>query len=284
MKTKKHIFHILQWSTILVFLGRAYQHWFWDAPFRVLLWDESWMKPIVETITGSSWESFVTSETGDIFISSLIQTNGIFYFLFAVFTLFIIKFAGNWSHFLLVGSGMLIFLAFLYMKEHFFNVGQFFEYSLQFGSPIFLWLYLRHWDRNKLLLWMKIAIALTFTCHGLYALGYYPVPGSFVEMTINIFHIESQSAFQFLKLAGTLDFLVAILIFVPKVSRFALLYAFFWGFITSFARIWAHFYIEMPWESLHQWIPEFLYRAPHFLIPLGAYFISIKQQNYETSD
>ncbi len=262
----------LQWATLLVFFGRAYQHWFWDAPFRVLFWDEKWMKSSIEFLTGSTWESFVTSEWGDIFISSLIQTHGVFYLIFAILTIFVFRLKRNWNNYLLIGTTMLLFLSFLYAKEHFFKVGQFFEYSLQIISPLFLWLILHKRGLSKMKFWMKIAIALTFSSHALYAIGYYPVPGPFIEMTINIFHIESPSAYQFLKLAGVMDFLVAIFIFVPKVSRFALIYAIIWGFLTSFARIWAHFYIEMPWDSLHQWIPEFLYRAPHFLIPLGVYF------------
>ena len=47
-------------------------------------------------------------------------------------------------------------------------------------------------------LYLKIAIALTFSAHGLYAIGYYPQPGVFVDMLINILHFSETTAKDFL--------------------------------------------------------------------------------------
>ena len=125
-----------------------------------------------------------------------------------------------------------------------------------------------------MILFLKIAIALTFTCHGLYAAGYYPRPGQFVDMTINILHTSEKNAILFLNIAGLLDFAISILIFIPKFSRMALIYAVVWGGLTALARLVANFY----WENLEHtfgfWFWEMLYRAPHALIPLLTLYLA----------
>ncbi len=117
---------------------------------------------------------------------------------------------------------------------------------------------------------MKVAIALTFTCHGLYAIGYYPRPMTFMTMTQNILGVNSAGVNSFLNLAGVLDFVVALGIFVlkGKAKKAALWYAVIWGALTSFARIIGNYYLDFPLESLHQWVFEAVLRFPHFLIPL----------------
>jgi hypothetical protein len=42
------------------------------------------------------------------------------------------------------------------------------------------------------------------------------------------------------------------------------------------ARTWANFYFEFPLGSLHQNLYETLYRLPHMLVPLAAFFILLK--------
>jgi hypothetical protein len=116
---------------------------------------------------------------------------------------------------------------------------------------------------------MKVAVALTFACHALYALGYYPRPGYYTEMTMNILGLENSGAIQFLLAAGLLDFVVAVGIFMPaQWSKWILLYAVFWGFATAMARIVGNFYMDFPLDSLHQWAYQAVFRFPHFLVPL----------------
>jgi len=174
----------------------------------------------------------------------------------------------------------LILLAALYCKEKFFSAGQFFEYTLQFLTPLFL-IYLSNKEKwsNSFTLIIKVAIAFTFICHGLYAVNYYPLPGNFVEMTINILGVGEESARNFLFAAGILDFICGVLIFFPrKISLIAIAYMIFWGLGTTLARIWANFYWEFPWASLHQWWFESLYRIPHFLIPLFLFIYLYKSK------
>ena len=94
-----------------------------------------------------------------------------------------------------------------------------------------------------------------------------------MTMTGNLLGLSGQSAIRFLNIMGIMDFIMAIGIFLPnKYGKWALMYCVVWGFLTSMARVFGNFYWEYPMESLHQWVYEAVYRAPHFLIPLWAWF------------
>lgn len=276
-KQYKNLFRIVQIAAIGLFFGRAYQHLFWDAPFRAFFWDEKWMSFWVEQFSNLTWQEYSTSLAVDDSIQNLKFGFGILYLVAGIFAIFA-KQIPRVLHFAwLFGSISLVFLAGLYCKEKFYSAGQFFEYSLQFCTPLILYYLIRKQEEEEepiffntsFILFLKIIIALTFTCHGLYALNFYPVPGHFMDMTINILGVSDGNAKLFLKLAGILDFVAALLIFLPrKWAMLGLAYAIFWGFMTTIARIWGHFYWDFPWESLHQWAHESLYRIPHFLIPL----------------
>ena len=62
-----------------------------------------------------------------------------------------------------------------------------------------------------------LLIAAVFIAHGLYAVGYYPIPGYFLGMVIDILGLTEQGARNFLLIAGILDFIGAFLIFLPKI-------------------------------------------------------------------
>ena len=65
-----------------------------------------------------------------------------------------------------------------------------------------------------MILIMKVAIAVTFISHGLYALNYYPRPGHFTEMVMDILGVKEATAILFLNVAGILDFVIAVGIFI----------------------------------------------------------------------
>jgi len=152
----------------------------------------------------------------------------------------------------------------------------FFEHSIQFGAPfVLLYLLKMKLDITKIIMPLKIITALAFISHGVYAIGtVYPLPGNFVTMTLNILPVTEDLAKSLLFVAGILDFVVAILIFVPKVSRMALLYAAFWGIVTAFARILSGFTYDMSLLTLHQYLFATVYRIPHGLIPFIC-FVSL---------
>jgi hypothetical protein len=124
---------------------------------------------------------------------------------------------------------------------------------------------------KQLLFGLKVAIALTFTCHGLYAVGYYPRPGKFIQMTMTILGTNKEASVIFLNIAGILDFVLSVLIFLPR--RFALIglgYAAFWGLATTAARVWANYIPEFWQDSLLTWTHESIMRMPHFMVPLAV--------------
>jgi hypothetical protein len=270
---QRSVFRWIQWAAVAVLLGRAWQHIVFDAPYRALLWDEAWMSGIVDRFLGLNWSDFVTDPTIDATIQLGIQWVGGLLLLAGLTALFIRRLPSWMKVFVIAGGIVLFLLAVMYMKEKFFHLGQLLEYSLQVGTPFFLLAALRqNLHEKKLILIMKGAIALTFVCHGLYAVGFYPRPGSFMDMTINILGVSNRQAVQFLWAAGILDFIASILIFLPgKWSRAGLLYCVFWGTATSVARVAGNFYIDFWWSSLHQWLPEMIFRFPHFLIPLAVF-------------
>jgi len=270
-------------SCVGLFLGRSWTHIMWDAPFRAFFWDENLLKSFIESNTSYTWTEFVTSPEVDQLIQQTIVGFGWFYLLCAIVSVVSYLFRGKLpslaskllQSLLFLGTIGLIILAGLYCKEKFYSIGQFFEYSCQFLAPVFFILLLRErMPTKRLVFFMKVAIALTFTCHGLYAVGFYPRPGLFVDMTINILGVSEANAIVFLNIAGVLDFVISILIFIPRFMKPALIYAVLWGSLTALARVWANFY----WHNLEHtfgfWFWEMLYRIPHVLTPLLVLYLT----------
>lgn len=266
---------LFRFSTFLILFGRAWQHIVWDAPLRAFFWDEGLLKGLVEGVFGIDWFDYVTSPNTDLFINTLTRSFGIFYLAMSVITLFINRGSRVMRVLYWFTSVLLALLAILYCKEKFYHTAQFFEYSIQFCSPIlFYYLVAKKVTVEKLLLSLKITIAFTFISHGMYAFGYYPRPGVFVDMTINILSVSESIAHQFLLIAGILDFVVGVLIFVPILSRYALLYAALWGLATALARTWANIGLSPDHLAiLNQYVPQTIYRLCHGLIPLVGYMI-----------
>lgn len=262
--------NLLKVSVFLIFLGRAWQHLFWDAPYRTFFWDESFLKPVLENWLGINWTAYVTSPNTDNFIQVFIQCNGFLYLLAAICTLLITKFNKKLFRIpIFIGGISLVILSVLLTKEKFYHTAQFFEHSIQFGLPfVFLYTFRKNYKKSRMFFVLKVLIAVTFFSHGLYAFGAYPVPGKFVDMVINIFGCTESFAITFLYIAGVLDFILAVLLFIPKVDKYALIYAVVWGLLTAFARLVANFYWEFPLQSLHQNVYQVIYRLPHGLTPL----------------
>jgi hypothetical protein len=261
---------ILQLSTFSVLAGRAWQHLFWDAPYRSLLWDQAIMEKPVNWLLGMSWQAYAGSPAVDVFIQQLIVGSGWVYALGALAALLVNpkrKWAG---YILIVCSIFLSFLSALYWKEKFWQVGQLLEYAAQVASPTLLYYTVyRSASMQKLRLAASVAVALTFICHGLYALGYYPIPGHFRDMLIIIFGLPEPTAIWVLQAAGVIDIiLVGFGLFWAPTRPAATWYAIIWGFLTAAARTVAGFSTDFPLESLQQTLPETLYRLPHGLLPL----------------
>ncbi|WP_442265823.1 hypothetical protein ACSIGC_16220 [Tenacibaculum sp. ZS6-P6] len=262
--------NLLKLSVFFIFIGRAWQHLFWDAPYRTFFWDESLLKPIIENWFGVSWRIYATSSTTDFLVQSLIIGKGFLYVMAAISSLLITKSNKKILKIpIFIGGVSLVILTILLTKEKFYHFAQFFEHSIQFGLPFVLLYSLKEgYNKQKLIVILKILIVVTFFSHGLYAFGVYPVPGKFVDMVINIFGCSESFALSFLYIAGILDFVIAVLIFIPKLSKYVLIYAVVWGLLTALARVAANFYWDFPIQSLHQNLYQVIYRLPHGITPL----------------
>jgi hypothetical protein len=265
---KQKIF-LLKIAASAVFLGRGWQYLLWDAPYRSFFWDESIMGPVASWL-GYDWSAYLNEVATDSHIGNLVIASGCIFLCCALAVWILPRWKKIFSPLIILGVLQMLFLTFLYWKEHFFIIAQLIEYSLQWSTPLFLlyWIKKRN-TPSKMFFWLKVAIALTFVGHGLYALGlFFPVPANFTVMTVKILGVNQDQAFQFLFWAGVLDMVVGLGIFLPfKWARWVLLYAVLWGLATTAARIWAHFYLENLEFVFWRWVPEALFRVPHFLMP-----------------
>jgi len=272
---KTNIF-LLQVAAVSVLWGYAYLCLLEKTPFSVFFWNESLLGPWLFI----PWEVWLSEYADDRFLKNFSRITG-FWLLIAGFALLLVRqFPRITYFFAFSGAVILCGIAVLNGMDKIFFTVQFSEYILQWGSPLF---FVFGWRNKVWPLWfvrfMKAAAAITFTAHGLYAMGIFPRPAHFIEMTMSILNVEEGGAIQFLNLAGWLDLIVAILIWIPKrgLQRTALAYMVFWGTLTTLARWVAHIHPELPWrgESLMAWTPEVLVRLPHFLIPFVLWRITM---------
>ncbi|GAA3575785.1 hypothetical protein [Snuella lapsa] len=271
----KSLIVLLKLSAFFVFFGRGYEHLFWDAPFRTLLWDQNLLSPLVENIFGVKWEDYVTNLEADFTIQSIIKSVGVFYIVCSIASLLVNEKTNKFIRTVLFAGGVcLFFLTILQTKGRAYQSAMFFEHAIQVGSP-FLLLYYHRINYKKLLVSIKVLVSLTFLSHGLYAMGdVYPLPGNFVTMTLNILPVVTESwAKQFLYVAGVIDVVVAIAVFFPKLTKYAFLYAVLWGLLTAFARIMSGLTYDISLSITHQYLYATLYRIPHGLIPFVGYVV-----------
>lgn len=285
MISKSKVVNLLKVAVFFIFIGRAYQYIVYGAPFRALLWDEGLLQPIVEGFFNTPWREYATSKTVDIWIENATLINGIFLAIAAFSALLINQNNKKYlKYFIYFGSFSLLILSALLMKDKFFHNAQFFEHAIQVVTPLVL-LFAIDKDSSfvQISKALKILVAITFTSHGLYALGYYPIPGSFLDMTIISFGTSEDTAKIFLYVVGILDIIISILIFIPKISKYALWYAFLWGTATAMARVTGYFNPDLIAMSLENSLYRAIYRIPHGLVPLIIYYIDFKYLPYKRS-
>lgn len=266
---------VLRIGTILMLLARGYEYIRWGGPFRDIFyhpqgfggWFSSMVDvPMHELLKDPFYESLLGT------ISDLI---GYLYVATALVILFFERF-----------SKLLISVSSFFLLIHFFGLfyhknleqwGIVFEHAAQFFLPwCFIWLKEKKLRKAA---WISvIAISITFFAHGLYALGYYPQPGHFVDMMISGFGITEDMARESLVHIAYLDFIFAgIVLFTPVLSEtkvirsilfINLLYGVVWGGLTALARVYTTYTAGMEWHWLDQYLFQTIVRVPHFLIPL----------------
>ncbi len=236
------------------------------------------MSGIITRLSGQDWNWWVTSLEIDKKIRYCVIVQGFIFLFFAAVSLIPIR-KRSYRCIYLISCINLVFLAFLKYLDNRIGIGNLLEHTTQFTCPLVLFLFTAKKDLNRSTeLLAKVSVALTFIFHGLFAINFrhdwiwlnHSRPGNFTEMVMICLGIhEEESANLILFIAGILDFLAAILIFTQrKLIKMSLLYMILWGLVTSIARPWTHFNKSSIIESLNNWIPEMLFRTPHFIIPL----------------
>ncbi|MGB2128569.1 MAG: hypothetical protein ACPHXR_03740 [Flavicella sp.] len=260
-------------ALLAVLFGRSWQFLIWDAPLRTLFWDQNLLEPFVLFFSEMTWSEFVISDALEGFIQNLKLSFGLVLLSTAIACFFVQRFPKLVKILLWFSFYILLFVIFLRAKEKFYQLGQFFEHASQLGViPLYIAVisnrFEEHWLR-----YAKVLVALTFICHGLYAIGYYPRPGNFVDMTIKTLGCTELFSHELLFYVGIVDIVVALLIFVPKIAIYVLWYVAFWGLFTAFLRVTTGVYMDFFWDSFLQVWHTTVYRWVHGLLPLSLIFL-----------
>lgn len=259
---------LLQIAVSLTFAARGWLMYRWDSHIRSLCWHEEVMSPLIIKYTSLTWEDYALES--DPYITTGIEWLGIILMFGAVLTLMMrIPYFAIFKWFLIPLWGILA----LDNLSNYFDVayqsGMLIEFSLQASAPLLLLWVLVFPRMLKTWGWLAtILVSACFIGHGLYAVGYHPVPWIFQTMTMGILGVEEETARSMLYAMGVLDFIVAFCVFIPFLRRPALYYMVLWGMATAVARIWAHYEPAQKYNGLDPWIAECVVRTVHWMIPL----------------
>lgn len=264
-------------------VGWAAQHLFWEVPYRSLLWSESFVRSLIPGLSAAAWSEYATSprmdtviQNGMHFIGMLLLTIGLAAIGMRRIRRGQTDCAQRW---LIPATGILGFVSLLIFKEAGFRIGMLIEYTAQVMSPLLLYWALKGAPAGKLTRALTAVIALTFLGHGLFAVGYYPIPGNFIDMTINTLGVSEAGAVTFLQAAGVLDFVICVALFHPRTRRAGLFYAAAWGLLTTLARPVSSLLLLNSTDELPYWVFQSLLRMPHFLLPLALLRLSYARKN-----
>lgn len=262
----------LRLGAFLCFAGWTWVHFYWEGPYGILLWQDATYA--FADRFGISWDEFVGSGANDGLVQKWIARIAWLYLACAVLTLTIRKESKIQMAALVGGSGLLIILSYAkYLKAQ-SQLPMFIEHGGQMLIPVLLVMALALGVRHRAtVITAMVAFIMIFVGHGCYAVGLWPTPATFYGMTSIILHVDHSSTKIFLHLAGALDFLICIGIFIPFLRVPCALYAVVWGFLTAIARPVAGMSLSLNYWGADQFIHEAVLRAPHFFIPLYLYFL-----------
>ena len=277
-------------SAVAVLVGKGLQGLLHDLPLRALMWDEGTFSGIAATL-GYEWSAWVTSPQVSDTIGLIVKVIGASLLVGGLLLLIPAIRKTRLTIFSLSWNGVLLFaLILLATKENFWRFGYFIEHALQLGAPLLLLGMILGKTATSLLPTMRVLTALTFTGHGLFAMGYYPVPFHFLLMTmegLGEFYLNltgatltEQGARSLLYFVGWIDFLAAAMLLVPwgrigiskrfvfSLYSIALAWIIPWALLTTMARWWSNSGFSSLSNLIYYWGPEVLVRLPHILIPV----------------
>ena len=191
---------------------------------------------------------------------------------------------GSWVQMmgLLIGSGLLGLLAYAKYVGAQRQLPMLIEYGGQVLSPVLLVLALALGVRHRAtVITAMVAFVATFAGHGLFAAGVWPTPSTFYGMTVKILGVEYDAAMAFLRIAGILDFVVCVGIFIPYARLPCALYAAAWGLLTALARPMAGMSTSLNYWGADQYVHEAVLRAPHFFIPVYLFLLLLGSRSDE---
>ncbi len=261
----------VRWATIFLLGASVWQHLFSDPSYRAFLWDPFWTSWTVKILTGMEWRTYLLGPRAEATAQVFTWTMAVILMLGLVGALLLSP-RRPWAKFpLFAASAVLGFEAFCTFLDVSHQVPMLMELSLRVGTPSLLAAVVLHGWTPRIRLFTLVMTALTFSGHGLYALGMgVPVPGNFVDMVMETLGMSQASSLVFLTVAGVLDQLLIIGLLVPLLRPATLGYCAAWGTATSLARITSYVRLDnLLLLSLYTYLPEFFVRAPHFLIPMA---------------
>jgi hypothetical protein len=283
--------NLIRYTAVFLLLGRAYEHIRWIGPYRDFFYNPmgfgSWYADVIGRDLKDIYNDFFYEQL----LSTLSSGIGIVFVLAAVVILFYERLSRfKWIIYLAVFFLFTTYMGY-FMAKHFKMWGMLLEHALQFVTPLLFILWSKQ-QYNKAVYIGIWATALTFYFHGLFAMGYYPQPGKFVDLVIASTGLTEDVTRFLLNVVGYLDIILAVVIVIPflyfteqimehKIVRYVFLtfmgYTVLWGFFTSLARVYSSFRSDMILHWMDQYWLEFLVRIPHFMIPL-VLFLTIKNK------
>lgn len=285
--------NIIRYTTVFLLLGRAYEHIRWIGPYRDFFYNPLGFGKWYADLIGRDLKDIYNDFFYEQLISSLSTGIGVVFILAA----FVVLFYEKWSKFKWIIYLAIFFLFTTYMgyfmAKHFKMWGMLLEHALQFVSPI-LFLKLVNSQQKQVVFIGVWATALTFYCHGLFAMGYYPQPGKFVDMIIASTGFKEDPTRILLSVIGYIDIVMAIVIIIPFLGFTShllenkwlrtvflgfMMYGIVWGFFTSIARVYYSFNPNAIVHWMDQYWMEFFVRTPHFVVPFVIYVIIKKNYN-----
>ncbi|SMP72260.1 hypothetical protein SAMN06265222_11528 [Neorhodopirellula lusitana] len=265
--TDRVLILILRAAAFLCFAGWTWVHYYWEAPYGILLWQDATFEFASEQ--GVSWDEFIGTGTNDGWLQTWVSRITWLYFAFTIMTVTVRSKSYLQMAALIGGSGLLTVLSYAKYVASQRQLPMFLEHGGQMLAPILLVTALLFGARHRATLVVAmVALVMTFAGHGCYAVGWWPTPGNFYGMISLSLGVQYETANVMLGVFGILDFIVCIAIFLPYVRRWAIWYAVVWGFLTALARPVAGMSMSLNYWGADQYIHEAVLRAPHFLIPL----------------
>ena len=285
MPARTH-FSSLLWfraATALLFIGYVWLAFAGKASWHVFFWDEKLLSPTLLKVFGTDWGSFITGPYALNLMEGVSIAAGVLCIAGAVAVAVYPRFPKASRIAIIAASALILLWSALSAIDKIIFTVQFAEHALRWSFPLFVIAAHKVASKGRWLLLLRMAIAVTFAAHGLFALDVFPRPGHFVDMTMSILQLSESGAVRFLIAAGVLDWLAAIGLFLPsrKVQLGAAAYMVIWGLLTTLARWVANVHFSLPWwpQSLMEWTPEVLVRIPHFAGPLLLWTFMRRNRN-----